>query len=606
MPEWSTACLDWEDRLLAGKSLIPFAPLFPNEAEEALGYFRDLRIVDAPGSPTIGEVCKPWVFDFVRAVFGSCDPETGRRLIRYFLLLIAKKNSKSTTAAGIGITFLLRNWRASAEALILAPTIEVAGNSFQPARDMIRADDELSEILHVQDHIRTITHRETKATLKVVAADNETVSGKKASLVIIDELWLFGKRANAENMLREATGGLASRPEGMVIYLSTQSDQPPAGVFAQILAEFRGVRDGKIHDPRSLGVLYEYPTKMLEAEAFRDPDTWHLTNPNLGASVDIQYLLDEQGKAERAGAASFRSFAAKHLNVEIGIALRSDGWAGAPIWDRGIEAGLTFEAILARSEAITIGIDGGGLDDLLGIAVLGRERATRTWLLWTHAFISPDGEERRKANSSVYENFKADGDLTLVEALPDDLEAVVEIVRQVKATGRLAMVGVDAIGIGGIVDSLAAIDVTEEAKLLGGVRQGIALMGAIKTVERKLADGSFKHGGQRMMAWCVGNAKVVPTPTAMRIARDEAGLGKIDPLMAAFDAASLMAMNPDTGGSIYDDPEAYAKAFRRERNTIDEGNTWSPEIIADVNHPLFAEHKAKFEKWQARQPNDDD
>jgi phage terminase large subunit-like protein len=163
-----------------------------------MDYFRGLKIVDAPGGPTMGEVCKPWVLDFVRVIFGSCDPETGRRLIRYFLLLIAKKNSKSATAAGIGITFPLRNWRHSAEALILAPTIEVAGNSFQPARDMIKASEELGEYLHVQDHIRTITHKHTGATLKVVAADNETVSGKKASLVIIDEFWLFGKRANAE------------------------------------------------------------------------------------------------------------------------------------------------------------------------------------------------------------------------------------------------------------------------------------------------------------------------------------------------------------------------------------------------------------------------
>jgi phage terminase large subunit-like protein len=296
---------------------------------------------------------------------------------------------------------LIRNWRRSAEFLILAPTIEVAGNSFLPARDMIRADAELNDLLHVQEHLRAITHRQTGATLKVVAADAETASGKKATGVLIDELWLFGKRANAEAMLREATGGLASRPEGFVIFLSTQSDQPPAGVFAQTLAEFRGIRDGKITDPRSLGLLYEYPEQMLKAEAFRDSTTWHLTNPNLGASVDLQYLLDEGGKAERAGEASFRGFAAKHLNVEIGIALWSDGWAGAAVWDRGIEPGLDFAAVLERSEVITIGIDGGGLDDLLGIAVLGREKVTKNWLLWTHAFITPEGEERRKDEAGL-------------------------------------------------------------------------------------------------------------------------------------------------------------------------------------------------------------
>lgn len=542
---WSTALPDWERKIVAGQSLVPCPPLFPSEAEQAIAIFRDLRIVDAPGSPTIGESCKPWVFDFARAVFGAYDAETGRRLIRYFLLLVSKKNSKSTLAAAIMLTALIRNWRASAEYLILAPTIEVAGNSFSPARDMIKADEELSDLLHVQDHLRTITHRNTQATLKIVAADNETVSGKKAVGVLIDELWLFGKKAGAENMLREATGGLASRPEGFIIYLSTQSDQPPAGVFAQTLAEFRGIRDGKIKDPRSMGILYEYPERMLKEAAFRDPETWYVTNPNFGASVDVQYLLDERGKAERAGEASFRGFAAKHLNVEIGMALRPDGWAGADYWERGIEKGLYLPQLLDRSEVVTIGIDGGGLDDLLGICVLGREKITKRWLCWTHAFISPEGEERRKGNATVYQDFKRDGDLTPVTQLPDDLTAVVAIVRQVLDSGLLASVGVDAMGMGGIVDALATIDVTQENGLLGGIRQGIALMGAIKTVERKLADGSFRHAGTRMMAWCVGNLRIVPTPTAMRLARDESGLGKIDPAAAMFDAADLMATNPE-------------------------------------------------------------
>jgi hypothetical protein len=71
--------------------------------------------------------------------------------------------------------------------------------------------------------------------------------------------------------------------------------------------------------------------------------------------------------------------------------------AGAKYWDRGVEGGLDLETILARCEVVTVGIDGGGLDDLLGVAVIGRERETRRWLGWACAFVSPEGMDGRKA-----------------------------------------------------------------------------------------------------------------------------------------------------------------------------------------------------------------
>lgn len=540
--EWSTACPDWQSRILDRRPLITFDPLFPSEAAAALEVFKALRIVDAPGSPTMGEACDDWIFQFVAAVFGAYDADSGRRLITEFFELIAKKNSKSTVAAGIMMTALIRNWRQSAEFLILAPTIEIANNSFYPARDMVNADPDLKDLLHVQDHYRTITHRTTGATLKIVAADNETVGGKKATGVLIDELWLFGKRTNAENMLREATGGLASRPEGFTIFLSTQSDEPPAGVFRQKLSYARGVRDGRIVDKRFLPVLYEFPDAMVKDRSFRNPKNFYIPNPNLGASVDPEFLERELSKADEAGEESLSGFLAKHLNIEIGVGLKTNSWAGALFWEQQGDPKLSLDSVLARSEVITVGIDGGGLDDLLGLCVLGREKDTGRWLHWAHAWAHPIVLERRKSEAPRLRDFAKSGDLTIVGEIGDDTAGAAAIIKRCDDAGLLERIGADPAAIGAIVDAIVETGIKQER--IVGIPQGWKLVGAIKTTERKLADGALVHCASPLMAWSVGNAKVEPRGNAILITKQISGTAKIDPLMATFDAVTLMSLNP--------------------------------------------------------------
>ena len=549
-PEWSTACLDWAERIKTGKSIIP-PPLFPEEAEKALAVFKELRIVDAAGSPTFGEAAAPWVFDLVRSVFGAYDPESGRRLITEWLVCVPKKNSKSSLAAGIMMTALILNWRQSAEFAVLAPTVEVAGNAYAPAKDMVAKDEELSALLHVQSHIKSITHRESGAVLKVLAADSSTVGGKKSVGTLIDELWLFGKVATAESMFREALGGLASRPEGFVIYLTTQSDDPPAGVFKSKLQYARDVRDGKIVDPAFVSVIYEHPPDMVESGEAMKLSSLAMVNPNLGYSVDQAFLDREYKKAEAAGPESFRGFLAKHGNLELGMNLRSDRWAGSDFWEQaGTEKGLTLEQLIDRSEVLDVGIDGGGLDDLLGLAVLGRDKITREWLLWTHAWAHPSVLERRKSEAPRFRDFARDGDLTLVKNMGDDVADVADIVARCEASGLLDKVGCDPAGLGGITEALSEAEIPEEKVI--GISQGWKMTGAIKTAERKLAEGVMVHGAQPLMAWCVGNARVEPRGNAIIITKQASGTAKIDPLLAAFNAVTLMALNPASEKSFWE------------------------------------------------------
>jgi phage terminase large subunit-like protein len=542
--DWDTSCRDWEERILDGRSLVPDLPLYEAEAAKALRVFKRLRVPDMIGTPTLDEVCAPWFLSIVAALFGSYEWDTNSRHISEYFLLIPKGNGKSSLGGAVMLTAIIVNRRPESEYLFVAPTMEIAAIAYKQAKGTIRLDTELSKLFHVQDHIRRITHRRTGATLQIKAADTDVITGSKCTGTMIDETHQFARKSNAAEIFVELRGALTKRPDGFLFQTTTQSKQTPSGVFASELAMARSVRDGKMRMPM-LPVLYELPDRLARDGGWRDRRYWPLVNPNLGRSTNEDFLAREIVRAEADGPAAVALIASQHFNVQIGMSLRADGWAGANYWSRGFEEGLSLDGVLARSEAVVVGIDGGGLDDLLGIAVVGREKDTKTHLAWTHALISPEGLERRKANTGFYERFQADGDLTVVEELPDDISYVTDIVEKVKETKKLAGVGVDAIGIGGIVDALAKIGVTQENKLLAGVRQGLSLMGSIKTVERKLVDGSFKHGGQALMTWCAGNARIVPTPTGMRIARDDSGYGKIDPLMSLFNAVALLALNPE-------------------------------------------------------------
>ncbi|MGE7196898.1 terminase large subunit [Brevundimonas naejangsanensis] len=538
---------------MSRRSLLP-APLFVDEGEEALRVFKSLRIVDAPGKPTFGEACEEWVFDFVRAIFGAYDAASGQRLIREFFLLISKKNSKSTIAAGIMVTALVRNWRYSAQLLILAPTLEIANNAFEPARDMVLEDEDLVVLMHIQEHTRTITHRTTKAVLKVVAADTDTVGGKKAGFIFVDELWIFGKRPKADAMLREATGGLVSRPEGFVIWASTQSDEAPAGVFKTKLDYFRGVRDGRIHDPASLPLIYEYPEAMIEAQAYLDPANFYITNPNMGRSVFLNWLVDELQKVINATGGELQVFLSKHLNVEIGLRLAQDRWAGADHWPGAADETLTLNELLARSEVVVGGVDGGGLDDLMGLGLIGRCRETRDWLSWSRAWAHDDVLQRRQDIATQLREFEADGDLVICDDPLQPIREAADILEQVFVAGLFPEkygIGLDPFGIAALIDELAVRKI--EGDLLSSIRQGSALSPASWGLEIKLKNRTFRHGGRRMMSWCVGNAKAQVRGGAVLITKESAGRAKIDPLVALFNAAMLMSRNPEaTGPSVYE------------------------------------------------------
>lgn len=564
---WSFSCPDWRERLQQGRSLVPDLPLFADEADRATAIFNKLRLPDVPGQPTLGEAAGDWFRDIVRAVLGSLDKSTGRRMVPGAFVLVPKKNSKSTNGAGLMLTALLMNNRPHAPFALFGPTQEISDIAYAAASGMIQADTKLSKLLHVQDHLKKITVRTSGASLKVTTWDPSVATGGKYAGWLLDEAHLLGAKAYSSRVLGQIRGARTAIPESFGIIITTQSDEPPAGAFLEELQYARSVRDGAVENPTVLPVLYEFPEEVQTDpdKPWRRSELWPQVLPNLGRSVNLDVLVQDYATARQKGDQEERRWASQHLNIEIGLALHSNRWNGADHWERAASPTLTLDEIMDRCEVCTVGIDGGGLDDLLGLVVLGRERTTKRWLAWGHAWADRGVLTLRKEIAARLQDFERAADLTFVDigetasGANDDVVEVADIVQRLFEAGLLpaeGAVGLDPVGVTAIVDELELRGIPNE--MLQGVPQGYRLSGVIKGTARKLKDGTLKHCGQSMMAWCVGNAKAELKGSATLITKQAAGSAKIDPLLALFNAVDLMSRNPEASGgkSFWEEAQA--------------------------------------------------
>lgn len=553
---WDLSCPDWRDRIRGGRSLVPPLPLNMAAADEAVRIFDLLRLADVPGNPTLAEAAGEWFRDIVRALFGSWDAATQTRHIREIMALVAKKNSKTSYGAALMLTALVLNKRPLGKFLLVAPTHDITELAYSQCAGMIALSPWLTEKLHAQPYIKKITHRKSGATLEVMSFDPNVLTGQKPTGFLVDELHVVSQSAKAQSAIGQLRGGMIAQPEAFGLFITTQSEKPPAGVFRAELNRARAIRDGTMTGPM-LPVLYEFPEDIAaDPVKWRDVRNWRMVAPNAGRSITIDRLQQEFATAEDLGAEEVQRWASQHLNIEIGLGLRADGWAGAELWEARGEPELTLEAILARSDCVVVGIDGGGADDLLGLAVLGRDAETRDWLFWGKAWAQRIVLTRRKAIAGSLLDFEKAGELTIVDEPGPEIDEIADLVARIDELGLLAQVGLDPMGVGEIVDALADKGI-EGASRVVGVPQGWRLSGAIKTIERKLANGTFRHSGQPLMAWSVGNAKVEPRGNAVAIDKAAAGSAKIDPVVAMLCAAALMSRNPEPAGgrSIFESDE---------------------------------------------------
>jgi hypothetical protein len=360
-------------------------------------------------------------------------------------------------------------------------------------------------------------------------------------------------------------------------------------------------------------VLYEFSESMMKSGAWRIPENWGFVNPNLDRSINIEGLQEFWSEAEGKGDAEMRRAASQHFNIEIGMGLGTDRWAGADYWEKRADKTITLEYILANCEVVVVGIDGGGADDLFGLVVMGRERGTKRWLVWSKGWCFRKVLERRKSIASALLGFEKAARARhhrrqyrrARASFPTSLDRRSR--EADRRRGLLSCVAMDPEGSARwSMRSPRSASRRKPKKLFGIDQRGHKLMNALRSIERKLIDGTFWHSDSGLLNWCVDNLKIEATATAFRATKAFAGDRKIDLAMAMFDAARSDEPQLSRIRAFARNAVSLSLLLEEQTGRVHE-NAARPSGLATVppgiSQPAFERFKAQFNDNNAGRAN---
>ena len=250
-----------------------------------------------------------WQKSMLSAMFGIVD-ENGNRQFREVLLVIGRKNGKSLLASGIGNYMFRVVGGYGSKVFCVAPKLDQADIIYNNIWQMITLDPEWQEMkeelserdsrgMKVQDDSMLARHRQTclsvpgtNSQVKKIAFSAKKSDGFNPSLTICDEVasWAGDAGLKQYEVMKSAMG---ARPEGMMLSCTTSGYENDS-IYDELVKRATRFLLGDSKETRLLPFLY----MIDDVEKWNDINELRKSNPNLGVSVSVDYMLEEIAIAE--------------------------------------------------------------------------------------------------------------------------------------------------------------------------------------------------------------------------------------------------------------------------------------------------------------------
>lgn len=301
-----------------------------------------------------------WQKAFVSCLFGIVG-EDGLRQFREVFLVVGRKNGKSLLLSAIAQYCAFADGEYGGRIYFTAPKMEQASQCFDAFVETVKKEPTLWKRSKKR---RTDVYLEgTNTTIKPLAFSAKKSDGLNISLAVADEVasWPGQQGLRFYEVLKSSQG---ARKQPLLIAISSAGFENE-GAFDELFKRATRLLKGDSREKRFLPFIYA----IDDMRKWNDANEWQKSNPNLGVSVTLDYLLEELAVAE--GSLSKKSeFIVKYLNRKMSA---SQAWLNAVDVERAY-TGEQLRPDLFRENYAMIGIDLSRTTDLTAVMWLVQKK----------------------------------------------------------------------------------------------------------------------------------------------------------------------------------------------------------------------------------------
>lgn len=247
-----------------------------------------------------------WQKAFVSVIFGVVGAD-GLRQFREVILIIARKNGKSLFAAAIIAYCVYLDGEYGAKVYCVAPKLDQAEIVYSAFWQTTQKEPELAEMIKPRKSDYYIA--ETNSSVKKIAFNAKKSDGFNPSLTVCDEIASWPGQAGLKQyeVMKSALG---ARKQPLILSIST-SGYENEGIYDELIKRSTRFLLGDSREHRLAPFLY----MIDDIDKWNDINELRKSNPNLGVSVSVDYLLEEIAVAE--GSLSKKAeFLTKYCNIK--------------------------------------------------------------------------------------------------------------------------------------------------------------------------------------------------------------------------------------------------------------------------------------------------